>query len=281
MPRLARVLPVLLALAACAPPAAPGISPEVAGAGKDSIAQMRQQGERFAHVPFVPGNKVELLVDGPATFAAMGEAIGGARTRIDMESYEFDDVAGNQFSDLLLAARSRGVDVNLVYDAWGASGTQTALFDRLKAGGVRVLEYNPIRPNGRVPIDVNRRDHRKLLCVDGRVCITGGVNISRVYENAPAPRGTDTEDQAWRDTDVRIEGPVTAEFERLFGETWRSQHGAPLPPPPLPPATRPGDAEIQAIDGAPEDGQPLIYRTLLASIALAQRSMHLTTGFSC
>ncbi|RYY16178.1 MAG: cardiolipin synthase B, partial [Alphaproteobacteria bacterium] len=141
------------------------------------------------------------------------------------------------------------------------------------------LEYNPIRPNGRVPIDPNRRDHRKLLCVDGRVCITGGVNISKVYQNAPAPRGTDPDDQAWRDTDVRIEGPVTAQFERLYADTWRDQHGRPLPPAPPPPVVPVGDLLVQAIDGAPEDGQPLIYRTLLASIALSQRSVHLTTGF--
>lgn len=284
MYRLPRVLLLLASVSACAPPLSPGLSDEVKGAratpqGADSIALMRQQGEQFAHTPFVPGNRVDLLVDGPATFAAMSEAISGARTRIDMESYEFDDQAGGQFADLLLAARSRGVDVNLVYDAWGANGTRTTLFDRLKQGGVRVLEYNPIRPNRRVPIDVNRRDHRKLLCIDGQVCITGGVNISRVYENAPAPRGTESEDQAWRDTDVRIQGPVVAQFEHLFLETWASQHGAPLAPPPPAPPPQPGGLDVQAIDGAPGDGQPLIYRTLLASIALSQRTVHLTTGF--
>ena len=274
MLRLARLALALAPLAACAPPLSPGLSDEVKGAraasqGADSIALMRQQGEQFAHTPFISGNRVDLLVDGPATFAAMSDAIRGARTRIDMESYEFDNEAGGQFGDLLLAARGRGVDVNLVYDAWGANDTRTALFERLKAGGVRVLEYNPIRPNGRVPIDVNRRDHRKLLCIDGQVCITGGVNISRVYENAPAPKGTDSEDQAWRDTDVRIQGPVVAAFERLFLETWASQHGAPLAPPPPAPPPQPGGLDVQAIDGAPGDGQPLIYRTLLASIALS------------
>ena len=82
----------------------------------------------------------------------------------------------------------------MVYDAWGANDTRSALFDRLKQDGVRVLEYNPIRPNRRVPIDVNRRDHRKLLCADNQVCITGGVNISRVYENAPAAPDARSED---------------------------------------------------------------------------------------
>jgi len=148
---------------------------------------MREQGERFAHMPFLAGNRVTLLIDGPASFAALKEAIRSARTRVDMESYEFDETAGGEFADILLAAHQRGVEVNLIYDAWGANDTSAALFDRLRRGGVQVLEYNPLHPNGRVPVEVNARDHRKLLCVDGRMAITGGVNISRVYKNAPGP----------------------------------------------------------------------------------------------
>ena len=230
-------------------------------------------------MPFLDGNRVELLVNGPASFAALAEAIRSARTRIDMESYEFDDVAGGEFSDILLAARQRGVEVNLIYDAWGAKGTSGALFDRLRRGGVRVLEYNPLQPNSRVPVQINARDHRKLLCADGKVAITGGVNISRAYENAPDGEPADPRDEAWRDTDVRIEGPVVAQFEQFFMETWRKQKGPALAEPPPAPPPGQGGMTVQAIDGAPEDGQPLIYRTLLAAIELSRRSVHLTTGF--
>jgi len=281
-----RRLPVLatMLLAACVSAPAPGVSPDLlqAKAGADparSLNLMRQQGERFAGVPFTGGNRVELLKDGPATFAALQDAIRAARTRIDMESYEFDAQAGTEFADALLAAAGRGVEVNLIYDAWGAVDTPTALFDRLRAGGVRVLEFNPLRPNERVPVELNKRDHRKLLCVDGRVAITGGVNISAVYRNAPKPAGADPDRQAWRDTDVRIEGPVVAQFERYFMETWRQQRGPAIADPPPAPAALPGGIAVQAIDGAPDNGQPLIYRTLLAAITLSQRSVHLTTGF--
>ncbi len=279
------VVAVVALLAGCAAPAPPpGVSPDLlsAKAGADparTLALMREQGERFTHAPFLAGNKVDLLVNGPASFAALAEAIRSASTRVDMESYEFDDKAGGEFSDILLAARQRGVEVNLIYDAWGAKGTSAALFDRLRRGGVRVLEYNPLRPNSRVPIQVNARDHRKLLCIDGKVAITGGVNISRAYENAPGSEPSDPRDEAWRDTDVRIEGPVVAQFERYFMETWRQQKGPALAEPPPAPAPGEGSTLVQAIDGAPEDGRPLIYRTLLAAITLAQKSVHLTTGF--
>ncbi len=139
-----------------------------------------------------------------------------------------------------------------------------------------MLEFNPLTSS---PGDINKRDHRKLLCIDGRLAITGGVNISAVYQNAPAPRDARAEDQAWRDTDVRIEGPVVAQFEHYFMETWRQQHGAAIGEPPPTPARLVGSTEVQAIDGAPDNGQPLIYRTLLAAIALSQKSIHLTTGF--
>ncbi|WP_043839905.1 phospholipase D-like domain-containing protein, partial [Muricoccus aerilatus] len=199
-------------LNACVSAPTPGVSPDLlaaraAAAPGQSIDLMRQQSERFAGVPFISGNRVDLLVDGPAIFAALEDAIRSARTRIDMESYEFDEKAGGQFAELLLAARRRGVEVNLIYDAWGAVNTPAALFDRLRQGGVQVLEFNPLRPNERVPVSLNKRDHRKLLCVDGRVAITGGANISEVYQNSPKPHGTDPDDQAWRDTSVRIEGP--------------------------------------------------------------------------
>ena len=272
-------------LTGCAVEPPPGVSPDLLSAkvGADparSLELMREQGERFARRPFLAGNQATLLINGPASFAALAEAIRSARTRIDMESYEFDDTAGGEFADLLLAARQRGVEVHLIYGAWGANGTSAALFERLRQGGVRVLEYNPLHPNGRVPVAVNARDHRKLLCVDGKVAITGGVNISRVYQNAPGgPQPADPRDAAWRDTDVRIEGPVVAQFEHFFMETWRGQKGPGLAEPPPPPPPVQGGLTVQAIDGAPDNGQPLIYRTLLASMALAQKSVHLTTGF--
>ena len=284
MARIALTLSTIAALMmGCAVEPPPKTSPDLlAAAAADparSLDLMREQGERFAHVPFVSGNQVELLINGPTSFAALAAAIRSARVRIDMESYEFDNRAGGTFADLLLAARRRGVAVNLIYDAWGAYDTNPELFSRLREGGVKVLEYNPLKPNARTPIRINARDHRKLLCVDGKVAITGGVNISRVYRNAPGHAAADPNDEAWRDTDVRIEGPVVAQFERYFMETWRQQKGPPLADPPAAPPAEPNGATVQAIDGAPDNGQPLIYRTLLAAIALSRTSVHLTTGF--
>ncbi len=273
---------VILLLAGCA--TLPAVEEDVAEAAaargsRESIELIRVQEERIARKPFIGGNAVTLLRNGPATYAAMIAAIKGARERIDLESYIFDAEEGAKFADLLLEKRAQGLSVNLIYDAWGSSETPTELFDRLKRAGVQVLEFNPIDPTG--VIDLNKRDHRKLLIVDAAVAILGGVNISRVYENrhGSSSGGDDPDLLPWRDTDVRIEGPAVADFEDMFLATWRRLEGPPLPPLPRRTGTPPGDAWVHAIDGDPDSDHPLIYRTLMTAITLAQSSIHLTTGY--
>jgi cardiolipin synthase A/B len=243
------------------------------------LAIFRREGERIAPTKFVGGNEVELLRNGPATYQAMNDLIGNARRRIDMESYEFDTVEGGKFADILIEKAAQGVSVNLMYDAWGSFETPATLFDRMRQGGVQVVEFSPFDPAAFATLDLNRRDHRKLLVVDGAVAITGGVNISAVYENRHRqPQTDDPDQQPWRDTDIRLQGPAVAEFERLFAVAWQEQKGPTLASMATPAASL-GDLQVQAVDGAPIDHRPLIYRTLLVAITLARSSVHLTTGF--
>ena len=183
--------------------------------------------------PLVLGNKVTLLQDGAATYPAMFAAIRKARDHINMQTYIIeDDEIGRQFADLLLEQQARGVQVNLIYDSFGCLNTPKAFFDRLKEGGVAVLEFNPVNPlAAKKEWLLNNRDHRKLLVVDGRVAFLGGINISSVYSSGSAARraGKTTADKsAWRDTDLQVEGPVVAELQKLFVETWAKQHGEAL-----------------------------------------------------
>ncbi len=236
--------------------------------------------------PLVLGNRVRLLQDGPATYAAMATAIQQARDHIHLETYIFeDDAVGRQFADLLLAQQARGVQVNLLYDSVGALGTPRAFFDRLRAGGIAVLEFNPVNPlHAREDWQLNHRDHRKLLVVDGRTAFVGGVNISSVYSagsilrrpgRQPARSGAQ-----WRDTHVQIDGPVVAEFQRLFLQAWERQRGPLLVVRTPFPALQPAGSEIvRAIGSSPEDPFSLIYVTLLAAIGNAQQQVWLTQAY--
>lgn len=242
-----------------------------------AIALICQEGERISGFPFLPGNSVHLLVNGPASYAAMEQAIRAARRRIDIESYVFDHGVGETFAALLLAKRADGVEVNLIYDAVGSIETPAAIFERLRRGGVHVLQYHPVSDVAAL----NDRDHRKLLVVDAAVVVAGGVNISTLYFNraSTARHGDSPDSLPWRDTDVRIEGPVAAQFEAIFEQNWRQQGGPPLPPPPATPARHEGTALVEAVEGLPGEHEPLIYRSLLVAIGLARSSVHLTTGF--
>ena len=187
--------------------------------------------------PLVTGNKVTLLIDGPATYASMQQAIQAARYHINMETYIMeDDEVGRQFADLLIAMQKKGVQVNLMYDSVGSINTPREFFQPLIDAGVHVLEFNPLNPTQlRKDWAVNQRDHRKLLVVDGKTAFVGGINISSVYSSGSfstrkkKPQlNKDGEQIPWRDTQVRIDGPVALEFQKLFIETWGKQRGPDL-----------------------------------------------------
>jgi cardiolipin synthase len=245
-----------------------------------AMAVIRQNSTQLTGTAFIPGNTVHLLENGPKTYAAMQAAILNAHQRIDMESYEFDGAVAQQFATLLIAKRTQGVQVDLIYDDFGTSAPP-GLFDQLRKSGVNVVTYNPLTPTKMTTLDINKRDHRKLLVIDSDIAFTGGVNIADVYKNhhARAAATNDPKKLPWRDTDVKISGPVVADFEQLFMQTWYEQNGPVIPAPPPDTASAQGDSTVQALDGSPRDGHPAIYKTLLIAIAAAHKSVHLTTGF--
>ena len=241
--------------------------------------------EEIAGTPLVVGNKVTLLVDGPATYAAMFEAIAGARDHIHLETYILDDdEAGARFADALLAKRAEGLRVTVIYDSFGAGATPREFFKRLTDAGIEVLEFNPVNPlELKKGWEINRRDHRKLLIVDGRIAFVGGVNISSVYGSGASKQAPGTASKAgppWRDTHLRMEGPVVAEFQKLFVATWEKQKGAPLAPRNLfPQAKSPGKEVVRALASSPDEPVNPLYVTLLSAIANAETGVYLTNAY--
>jgi cardiolipin synthase len=233
----------------------------------------------------VVGNKVTLLQDGPATYRAMFAAIRAAKDHINIESYIIEDgEIGQQFAELLLERQSHGVQVNAIYDSVGAFGTGKVFFDRLAQAGVQLVEFNPVNPlklkKGWAP---NHRDHRKLLVVDGATAFLGGINISNVYSSGSS---IGHRDQAvdptlgWRDTDVQIEGPVAAEFEKLFLATWGKQGGKPLAQASAAQVVQPrGDEIVRAIGSTPDDTFSLIYLTLVSAITNSEKQVYITNAY--
>ena len=130
---------------------------------------------------------------------------------------------------------------------------------------------------------MNQRDHRKLLIVDGQTAFVGGINISSVYSSGSfSQRSKRRPDGSppWRDTHLQMEGPVVADFQKLFLSTWEKQKGAPSPPRKyFPSLSNKGSEVVRAIGSSPDEPYSLIYATLLSAIGSAETSVHLTNAY--
>jgi len=240
-------------------------------------------------IDLTASNDARLLLDGPATFGAMFDAIERARSSILIESYIVEDAAiAQRLAALLAKKRAEGLDVAMIYDDVGSFATPAAYFDGLRAAGVGVCAFNPVNPlalSNRGPSywNITHRDHRKIVAVDRQVAYTGGINISAVYSSGsfgrsrPAARSAD---DGWRDTHIELRGPAAATLDDLFRQTWSGQGctGALKPPAPAP-ARTPGRHVVQVIPSAPSDEFNRIYAMLLAAIDTAERSIHLTMAY--
>jgi cardiolipin synthase len=245
--------------------------------------------ESVSGSPLTSGNKVSLLIDGPATYAAMFKAMENARDHINLETFIIeDDETGRRFSDLLLKKQAEGVQVNLIYDSRGGFRTPASFFQRLRDAGVQVLAFNPVNPlETRGSWSVAHPDHRKILIVDGRIVFTGGINISSVYSSSLSGKsrlsGGEKGNKTpipWRDTDVLIEGPVAAEFQKLFLDTWRTQNGPELPVRDyFPDLKAEGNALVRAVGSTPGHANRLTFVLYVAAITFSENSLHLTIAY--
>jgi cardiolipin synthase len=178
-------------------------------------------------------DEVRLLRDGVQAFPAMLAAIAEAQREILLEMYWVgDDVVGRRFRDALAERARAGVRVCVIYDAVGSFSISPAWWRPLFAAGGRAVEYHslsPLDPRFRFA-GVERRDHRKLLVVDGGHGFTGGINLALAWlppEGGPPP---------WRDDAVEVRGPAPQELRTLFFRTWRllTRERPPLDVRPLP-----------------------------------------------
>jgi cardiolipin synthase A/B len=239
--------------------------------------------------PLVDGNQVDLLQDGPQTYAAMLDAIDTARDRIHIESYIIDaDGPGEEFARRLIARCRDGVRVHLLFDSIGSMATPRAFFDSLESEGVLLCEYRPVRSLlALFSLRAHRRNHRKIMVVDDRVGFIGGLNISREYAAGSAPgllvsKDADQDERGpgWRDSHVRVRGPVVEQLQVLFIGHWNHHARTPIAA-----ARKWGPAEAagahRAVVASTAGGRRRnpFYLALLAAVNSAQVRVFITTAY--
>jgi cardiolipin synthase len=190
----------------------------------DAVRALVEAVRGYSSAPLTSGNRVGALIDGPQTYASIEAELKAARRYIYLETFIFGaGEVGQRFADLLSRKHEQGVEVRVLYDSVGSMKTPRSFFDELRRAGIEVREFRPINPvkNPRI-WDLQNRDHRKIVIVDGEVGFTGGINIDSTYASAsstrPGPkRGID---DGWRDTHLRIQGPAVKQLQALFAQSW-------------------------------------------------------------
>ncbi|MFC3606649.1 phospholipase D-like domain-containing protein [Stutzerimonas tarimensis] len=178
-------------------------------------------------MPWCGGNRYELLIDGPAFFPVMLEAIGQARHRVDLEFYLVEDgECAERMIAALTAAAARGVRVRCLFDGFGCYKLGQPQRDRLVQGGIALRFYNPLA--WRLRFRNLHRDHRKILLVDDSIGFTGGAGITDEFWN---PHNGDN---YWHDVMVAMRGPILEHWQRLFDAQWAHCNHRPIWDFPLP-----------------------------------------------
>jgi len=173
-----------------------------------------QAAERLAKLPFLDGNHVELLIDGDATFESIFAGIDRAEDYVLVQFFIVkDDELGRELQTKLVRKARQGVRVLFLYDEIGSNKLPRSYLNAMTIGGVRVTSFHSTRgPRNR--FQLNFRNHRKVVVVDGREGWIGGHNVGDEY------LGRDPKIGPWRDTHMRISGPAVLGLQLSFLEDW-------------------------------------------------------------
>ncbi len=227
--------------------------------------------DRASAARLIPGNAVRHLPDSAAALDAMLALIASARRTVHFENYIIrGDRTGRRFAAALADKARAGVRVRVLYDALGSIATRPRFWRELRRSGADVRAFRPLLTSG--PFEVLSRDHRKLIVVDGREAMLGGLCIGDEWAGDPE-RGR----LPWRDTMVAVCGPAVAALDGSFARVWASA-GKPLPPDAFAPAGEPcGSTALRVIDGAP--AQSRAYRAVQLLAAAAEERLWITDAY--
>lgn len=240
----------------------------------DHLASLARATDEVLTRPLLPGNRVQLLVNGDAAYPAMLEAITQARRSLTLSTYLFDhDNAGLAFVKALGDAAKRGVEVRVLIDAAGMRYSWPPISSELRRQGVRYARFLPTFAPWRL-LSMNLRNHRKILVADGRIGFTGGLNIRAGHRLEEQPA------HPVRDLHFCIEGPVVAHLQEVFADDWLFTTGEALRGEKwFPPLEACGPVLARGIaDGPDEDFEKLRW-TILSALAAAERSVRIATPY--
>jgi cardiolipin synthase len=220
------------------------------------------------------GNQYQVLTNGDQIFPPMLGAIAEAKRRVSFETYIYEKGSvGDQFTAALEAAARRGVQVDLVVDAMGSDKVPQETVKRLRDAGVQIGQFG--QPSWYTLEELNYRTHRKILVVDGQVGFTGGVGVADHW------LGHAQDPDHWRDTMVRIEGPLVRLMEGAFYENFVETLGPVKPTLDPPDEWQPPTPRDSAfiLRSSPTGGSNDLKRLYLLAIGAAMKTLDICTPY--
>jgi len=249
----------------------PWIEEAVTARRSDAYASLRAM-PKLGRMPCLANNEVKLLINGEATFAAIFEAIRNARQAVLIQFFIIhDDDLGRRLQALLLEKAAEGVAIYVLYDRVGSHALPGSYSDILRNGGVQIKAF-ATRGGWLNRFQVNFRNHRKIVVVDGVRGFVGGHNVGDEYLGKLPPLAP------WRDTHVEVVGPVVACLQESFAEDWF--WATRQLPPLILPDTFPEDGVLcQLLASGPADAQETCSLFFVEAIHAAQERVWITSPY--
>jgi cardiolipin synthase len=233
--------------------------------------------QAHAATPVVGGNRVEFLLNGEEIFPAMLAAIRGAQKTIAYAQYFYEDgPVAREMAEALVERCRAGVRAHILLDGFGTLFMPPEYRQTMEEAGCEVVTFRPLNPLNPFALrKANNRNHRRILVIDGRVGFTGGSGVSAKWMGDGRTKGH------WRETDVRVEGPVVQSLQGAFAENWLEATGVVLGGEDyFPRAAEPrGSVLAQVVRSSPAGGSSAMYTMLLLAISSAQRSILITNPY--
>jgi len=240
---------------------------------EDPDPARRDAFSKIANAEFLGGNEVTLLVDGQATFDAIFAEVDRAASFILIEFFIIkEDELGLELQRRLVAAAQRGVSVRVLYDEVGTHRLSRKFLGTFADAGIEVRSFGTRRGGLRNFFQINFRNHRKIVVVDGQVGFIGGHNVGDEYVGRSAEFGH------WRDTHIRVSGPAVLHLKRIFFADWVWATGAP-PNISLSPPVPAGDITMLTLAFGPASDLDACALFFLHAISSARSRVWIATPY--
>lgn len=227
--------------------------------------------------PFTINNNMQIYIDGNEKFNSLIKDIRNAKDHIHLEYFIIKDSSiGKKIKNELIEKAKEGIKIRIIYDDVGCwrFWFNRKFFNEMKVYGIEIIPYLKGKINIPIGGQLNYRNHRKIVVIDGKIGYTGGINIGDEYIGKNKKFGY------WRDTHIRIEGTSVYMLQMIFLTDWYYNTKEVLIKENLfPKISSKGDCMIQIVASGPDSDWESMHYAYFYAICQAKKSIYIETPY--